>query len=110
MQTRLPSASLQLALIALAATAAPAPSVAQTTIKFAAFGDIGKTSNSAEVAKLVRNRGFDFILMLGDLCYNSEPIATQVNANYRTEKANGKLWPWRSPRSLQLSPLSSSDD
>lgn len=79
------------ALPILVALALPAPAAAQT--KFAAFGDIGNTSDSAAVAKLVRNRGFDFILMLGDLCYGSVPIAIQVNANYSIEKATGKLWP-----------------
>ncbi|MDP9421640.1 MAG: metallophosphoesterase [Pseudomonadota bacterium] len=81
------------ALLGLAPIALPAPASAQTSIKFAAFGDIGNTSNSAEVARLVRNRGAQFILMLGDLCYGSVPLAIQINANYLTEKANGKLWP-----------------
>ncbi|HYC95141.1 MAG TPA: metallophosphoesterase [Sphingomicrobium sp.] len=93
MQTRFPAALLPCALMSLAPIALPASAAAQTSIKFAAFGDIGNTSNSAEVARLVRNRGAELILMLGDLCYGSVPIAIQINANYLTEKANGKLRP-----------------
>lgn len=87
------AAYLRTALLSMAAVALPTTAVAQTTIKFAVFGDIGNTSDSAAVAKLVRNRGFDFILMLGDLCYGSQPIAAQINANYSAEKSAGKLWP-----------------
>lgn len=93
MLTRFIIAQPCIALVALAAVALPATADAQTTIKFAAFGDIGNTSNSAAVAKMTRNRGAEFILMLGDLCYGSTPIATQINANYSAEKAAGKLQP-----------------
>lgn len=93
MRTRLFAAHSYLTLLGLAAIALPVAAGAQTTIKFAAFGDIGNTSNSAAVAQMTRNRGAQFILMLGDLCYGSVPIAIQVNANYAVEKAAGKLWP-----------------
>lgn len=93
MRTRLLAAGYPIALLGLAAVAIPATAVAQSTIKFAAFGDIGNTSNSAAVAQMTRNRSAQFILMLGDLCYGSVPIAVQVNANYIVEKAAGKLWP-----------------
>jgi len=79
------------ALLICAAVALPAPATAQT--KFAAIGDIGNTSNSAAVAKLIRSRDAQFILMLGDLCYGSTALSTQINANYREEKADGDLWP-----------------
>ena len=72
----------------LSASAFPA-----TTVKFAAVGDIGSSSNAAAVARMVRGRGADLILMLGDLCYGSVPIATQINANYQAEKIAGKLRP-----------------
>ena len=81
-------------LLTLAAVTLPAAAAAQTTsIKFAAFGDIGNTSNSAAVARLTRSQNVQFILMLGDLCYGSVPLATQINANYSAEKAAGKLRP-----------------
>jgi hypothetical protein len=31
--------------------------------------------------------------MLGDLCYGSQSLATQINTNYKSEKADGDLWP-----------------
>ena len=68
-------------LLMSAAIALPTPAFTQT--KFAAIGDIGNTSNSAAVAKLIRSRDVQFILMLGDLCYGSTALSTQVNANYR---------------------------
>lgn len=91
MATRLLAALPCRALLISAAVALPATAVAQT--KFAAFGDIGNTSNSAAVAKLTRDRGAVFDLMLGDLCYGSQPLATQIDTNYKAEKADGKLWP-----------------
>jgi tartrate-resistant acid phosphatase type 5 len=94
MRTRLLSAQLRKAFLALAAVALPAPAVAQTnSVTFAAFGDIGHTADSAAVAKMTRSRGAQLILMLGDLCYGSQPLATQINTNYSAEKAAGKLWP-----------------
>src|SRR5690242_3254269 len=82
------------ALLTLAAISLPAAAMGHTTsIKFAAFGDIGNTSNSAAVARLTRNQNVQFILMLGDLCYGSVPIAKQIGANYSAEKAAKKLWP-----------------
>jgi tartrate-resistant acid phosphatase type 5 len=94
MLTRLLAARPCKALVTLAAIALPATAVAQsTTIKFAAFGDIGNTSNSAAVAKLTRGQSVQRIMMLGDLCYGSQPLATQINANYSAEKAAGKLRP-----------------
>ena len=93
MRTRLLGAWSPLTLLALAAIATPATADAQTTVKFAAFGDIGNSSSAAEVARLVRNRGADLVLMLGDLCYGSVPLATQINANYSAEKKAGKLRP-----------------
>ncbi len=81
-------------LLALAVFALPTAAFAQTTsIKFAAFGDIGNTAGSAAVAKLTRNQGAQFILMPGDICYDTPPIGEQVNANYAAEKAAGKLHP-----------------
>jgi tartrate-resistant acid phosphatase type 5 len=91
MATRLLAMRLCKALLILLAIVAPASAIAQT--KFAAFGDIGNTSNSAAVAKLTRARGAQFILMLGDICYGSQAFATQVNANYKAERADGDLWP-----------------
>src|SRR5687768_14461569 len=91
MTTRLLGARRCKLLLISAAIALPGTAIAQT--KFAAFGDIGNTSNSAAVAKLTRDRGAQFILMLGDLCYGSQPLATQIDTNYKAEKADGDLWP-----------------
>jgi hypothetical protein len=93
MLTRFIPARPCIALLTLAAVALPAPATAQSTIKFAAFGDIGNSSNAAAVAKLTRNRGAQFDLLLGDLCYGSTKLSTQINANYSAEKSAGKLWP-----------------
>ena len=93
MRARLLGAGSPVALLPLAAVAMPATAFAQTTVKFAAFGDIGSSSNAGAVASLVRSRGADLILMLGDLCYGSVPLATQVNANYSAEKKASKLRP-----------------
>lgn len=93
MRTRYLAARYPIALLTLAVVALPTTAAAQTTVKFAALGDIGNSSNAAAVAQMTRNRGAQFILMLGDLCYGSLPLATQVNANYSVEKSAGKLWP-----------------
>ena len=87
---RLPRSLVALALLALPTAATP-----QTTssIKFAAVGDIGNTPGSAAVAKLIRSQSPQFVTMLGDLCYDTQPIAEQLNANYSTEKTAGKLFP-----------------
>ncbi|MFC7537518.1 metallophosphoesterase family protein [Sphingomonas sp. GCM10030256] len=91
----MPSSSLPKALCAvslpLAALTFPISAAAQT--RFAAFGDIGKSSNAAAVARLTRDRSAEFILMLGDLCYGSTPLGTQIDTNYEAERDNGKLWP-----------------
>ncbi len=80
--------------LAVTACALSASAPAQTSsIKFAAFGDIGNTAGSAAVANLTRSQGAQFITMLGDLCYDTQPIAAQINANYVVEKAAGKLYP-----------------
>ncbi len=67
--------------------------LAQTTIKFAAIGDIGNTPGSAAVANLIRSQNAQFIVMPGDLCYDTQPIAAQLDANYAAEKTTGKLFP-----------------
>lgn len=91
--------SRRVAQVWLSAFLAPAvlgstTAAAQTaSIKFAAFGDIGNTAGSAAVANLTRAQGAQFITMLGDNCYDSQPIADQINANYSAEKAAGKLMP-----------------
>jgi hypothetical protein len=93
MRTRNLAAWSLLAPLTLAAATLPEAAEAQATIHFAAYGDIGNTSNSTEVAKLARSHGFDFILMLGDICYGSVPFATQLNANYPTENKYRKILP-----------------
>jgi hypothetical protein len=75
----------------LSALALPVSAAGQ--MKFAAFGDIGNTSGSAAVAKLTRMRNVTFNLLLGDICYGTQPIAAQVDANYAEEQAKRQLWP-----------------
>ena len=82
-------ALLSCGLVDCAASSAAEPS----SIKFAAFGDIGNTARSAAVAKLTRSQSAQFIIMLGDLCYGRKPIAEQIGANYAAEHAAGKLYP-----------------
>jgi hypothetical protein len=78
----------------VAALGTPATALAQTTaIKFAAFGDVGNTAGSAAVANLTRSQGAQFIVMAGDLCYDTQPFAAQLDANYSAEHAAGKLHP-----------------
>lgn len=91
MWTRLLGAGSCTALLISAAVALPSSAAAQ--MKFAAFGDIGNTSNSAAVAKLTRAQNVTFNVLLGDLCYGSKPIATQINTNYSIEYAKRQLWP-----------------
>jgi hypothetical protein len=90
MRTRVTFAQ-SLVLLMSAAVALPTPVQSQT--KFAAIGDIGHTPNSAAVAQLIRNRGVDLVLMLGDLCYGSQPLEEQIDTNYKTEKNAGDLRP-----------------
>ena len=81
-----------LAVSALAGLTASA--TAQTSsIKFAVLADVGNTAGSAAVADLTRSQGAQFIVMPGDLCYDTQPIAAQLDANYAAEKAAGKLHP-----------------
>ena len=73
---------------------ASATAVAQiTSIKFAVVADIGNTAGSAAVANLTRSQNVQFLVMPGDLCYDTQPIAAQMNANYSAENAAGKLYP-----------------
>lgn len=68
--------------------------MAQTTsIKFAVLADIGNTPGSAAVANLTRNQNAQFVIMPGDLCYDTQPLAAQIGGNYAVEKAAGKLYP-----------------
>ena len=81
-------------LFALALLGLPTAATPQTTsIKFAAVGDIGNTAGSAAVAKLIRSQSPQFVTLLGDLCYDDQPIAEQINANYSSEKTAGRLYP-----------------
>jgi hypothetical protein len=94
MKSQLLAFGLRRPLIALALLALPTAATPQTTsIKFAAVGDIGNTVGSAAVAKLIRSQSPQFVTLLGDLCYDDQPIAEQINANYSSEKTAGRLYP-----------------
>ena len=64
-----------------------------TSVKFAAFGDYGDGPGSAAVAQLVNSRGADFIVTVGDNCYDSVPIATQVGNLYGNWVTGARFWP-----------------
>ena len=88
------AAYLARALLASALAGISAGSLAQTTsIKFAVAADIGNTAGSAAVANLTRSQNAQFVVMPGDLCYDTQPLAAQIGANYATEKTAGKLYP-----------------
>jgi tartrate-resistant acid phosphatase type 5 len=52
---------------------------------FAATGDSGVSPGATAVANLTRAKRASFMLLLGDLCYNTQPLAEQVEANYSAE-------------------------
>ena len=81
-----------LAVSALAGLTASA-SAQTASIKFAVLADVGNTAGSAAVANLTRSQNAQFVVMPGDLCYDTQPIAAQIDANYAAEKAAGKLHP-----------------
>ena len=56
-------------------------------MKFAAFGDIGNTSNICRGCQADEKPGRHLRLPTGDLCYGSRALATQINANYAVEKS-----------------------
>ena len=60
---------------------------------FAAFGDMSPYSGGKAVANLTRAQGAEHLLMLGDNCYGTTPIATQIDTNYSAEHKAGKIWP-----------------
>jgi len=69
------------------------PVFAQDTVRFAAFGDYGTGPGTAPVAELVNNQAPDFIITVGDNCYGTTPIATQVGDHYGTWVAGSRFWP-----------------
>ena len=67
---------------------------AQTTsVKFAVIGDYGDGPGSAAVAQLVNGQAPHFIVTVGDNCYDSVPIATQVGNHYGNWVTGGRFWP-----------------
>lgn len=66
-----------------------------TTVKFAAVGDIGNSANASYVANLIKNNlgPTDFVMLLGDDCYNSSPnLTNQIGARYETFHSSGRLY------------------
>jgi hypothetical protein len=90
MLIRLLAAQSGKALLLMSALAVHASAAGQ--MKFAAFGDIGNTSSAAAVANLTRTRNVTFNLLLGDICYGTQPISIQVETNYAEEHAKRQLW------------------
>lgn len=82
------------ALLAIAALGTSATAVAQTTsVKFAAFGDYGDGPGTQAVVQLVNNQAPNFIVTLGDNCYDATPIATQVGKYYGNWVTSARFWP-----------------
>ena len=69
-------------LIGLALPLAAAPLTAQTSIRFAAFGDYGETSRSEALDNLVDSLNPGFIITTGDNSYGSIPIDDQIGRYY----------------------------
>ena len=70
----------------------PTPTPTGSTF-FAAFGDMSPLSNGRAVANLTRSQGAEYLLMLGDNCYGTSSIASQIDTNYSAEHKAGKIWP-----------------
>ena len=69
------------------------PSVAGAQ-SFAAFGDYGDQSGATAVANFVKNRNPNYILSLGDQCYDAAPsIAQQVGDKYSSYVTTKRFWP-----------------
>ena len=76
--------------LAWAALLLASPASAQS---FAAFGDYGSGPNVTAVANLIKSKNPEFIITVGDNCYGSTPISTQVGANYGSYVSSGTFWP-----------------
>ena len=61
--------------------------------KFAAFGDYANVPGAGAVASLVKGKAVDFILTVGDNCYGSTALGTQVGSNYSSYVSSAKFWP-----------------
>jgi tartrate-resistant acid phosphatase type 5 len=70
-----------------------ATAIAQTSVKFAAFGDYGDGPGTPAVAQLVNSQTPDFIVTVGDNCYDAEPIAEQVGKYFGNYVTSGRFWP-----------------
>jgi len=69
------------------------PTLAQTTtVRFAAFGDYGNGPGANAVATLIKGRTPDFIVSVGDNCYDGIPLATQVGNKYDTFVKGGRFF------------------
>ena len=85
---------LAIPLFAFAVFGTSATAVGQTTsVKFAAFGDYGDGPGSAAVAQLVNSQAPDFVVTVGDNCYDAVPLATQVGNHYGDWVTSGRFWP-----------------
>ena len=71
----------------------PPPPTDLGSTYFAAFGDMSPLSGGKAVANLTRTRAAEYLLMLGDNCYGTSSIASQIDTNYSAEHTAGKIWP-----------------
>ena len=93
--TKVPLAAfLARALTASALAGLTAGAIAQTTsINFAVAADIGNTTASAAVANLTRSQNAQFVVMPGDLCYDTNQSQTQIASIMLRRKLPGRLFP-----------------
>ena len=82
---------MRLFIIGLVLAAASSAAGAQN---FAAFGDYGNQSGANAVATFVKSRNPDYILSLGDQCYDAAPaLSQQVGGKYGSYVTARKFWP-----------------
>ena len=79
---------------AIVCLGAQASTQATDTITFAAFGDYGNGPGATAVADLVKANNPNYIVTVGDNCYNYSPsIAEQIGAKYGDYVAAGRFIP-----------------
>lgn len=61
--------------------------------RFAVIGDYGDSEAAGQVADLIARNNADFIVTVGDNCYETTPIAQQVGSNYGAYVQRRDFWP-----------------
>jgi hypothetical protein len=79
------------ALLPIALVAFPADALAQT--RFAVVGDYGNTTAATGVANLIKSNNPGFVLTVGDNCYGSTALSTQIGGKYGEYVNQHHFWP-----------------